>query len=155
MAHQSTREKLLQAARRLLEEGVPPDELTARRLTAEAGVNLSMINYCFHSKDVDEIVAAEFRRHAGEAPPGSTPRQQLRARLLPVCLAMLKYRALTQASIPYLLLEEPISLPLDILPDLRAHFGPAKSEAACRLRPGLYHAARLLPRRGISAVLRA
>ncbi|WP_154666651.1 hypothetical protein [Intestinimonas massiliensis (ex Afouda et al. 2020)] len=46
---------------------------------------------------------------------------------------MLKYRALTQASIPYLLLEEPISLPLDILPDLRAHFGPAKSEEACRL----------------------
>ena len=74
MAQQSTREKLLQAARRLLEEGVPPDELTTRRLTAEAGVNLSMINYCFHSKDallkaaVDEIVAAEFRRHAGEAP---------------------------------------------------------------------------------------
>ena len=139
MAQQSTREKLLQAARRLLEEDVPPDELTARRLTAEAGVNLSMINYCFHSKDallkaaVDEIVAAEFRRHAGEAPPGSTPRQQLRARLLPVCLAMLKYRALTQASIPYLLLEEPISLPLDILPDLRAHFGPAKSEETCRL----------------------
>ena len=79
MAQQSTREKLPQAARRLLEEGVPPDELTTRRLTAEAGVNLSMINYCFHSKDallkaaVDEIVAAEFRRHAGEAPPGSTP----------------------------------------------------------------------------------
>ena len=117
MAQQSTREKLLQAARRLLEEDVPPDELTARRLTAEAGVNLSMINYCFHSKDallkaaVDEIVAAEFRRHAGEAPPGSTPRQQLRARLLPVCLAMLKYRALTQASIPYLLLEEPSRFP--------------------------------------------
>ena len=50
MAQQSTREKLLQAARRLLEEGVPPDELTTRRLTAEAGVNLSMINYCFHFK---------------------------------------------------------------------------------------------------------
>ena len=45
MAQQSTREKLLQAAKRLLEEG----ELTTRRLTAEAGVNLSMINYCFHS----------------------------------------------------------------------------------------------------------
>lgn len=79
MAQQSTREKLLQAARRLLEEGVPPDELTTRRLTAEAGVNLSMINYCFHSKDallkaaVDEIVAAEFRRHARRGPPRQHP----------------------------------------------------------------------------------
>ena len=46
-----TRAALIDAAEKLMSECDDPDEVTARAITKEAGVNLAMINYCFGSRE--------------------------------------------------------------------------------------------------------
>lgn len=139
MANQDTRNKLIRATKRLLTNNTSFKTLTARQISNEAGTNLAMINYCFKSKDellkiaVDEIITEEFNQHSRMDSPDKSAKQQLREVLLHVCNAMIKYRELTKLSIPYLILEDEIILPLDILPFIKTHFGAKKNEADCRI----------------------
>lgn len=139
MATQDTRRTLIDTTKRLLTEGTPLETLTARQISTEAGTNLAMINYSFKSKDellkiaVDEIIAEEFDQHSHIETPNISAKEQLRNLLLHICYAMIKYRELTKLSIPYLMLNEEISLPLDILPYIKIHFGAQKSDTDCRI----------------------
>ncbi len=139
MANQDTRSKLIDTTKRLLTDNTPLEALTARQISTEAGTNLAMINYCFKSKDellkiaVDEIIAEEFNQHSHIDIPSISAKEQLRELLIHVCNAMIKYRELTKLSIPYLMLNDEISLPLDILPYIKMHFGAKKSETDCRV----------------------
>ncbi len=139
MANQDTRRKLIDTTKRLLTDGTPLETLTARQISAEAGTNLAMINYSFKSKDellkiaIDEIIAEEFDQHSHLDTPNISAKEQLRELLLHVCHAMIKYRELTKLSIPYLMLNDEISLPLDILPFIKKHFGARKNETDCRV----------------------
>ncbi|MFB6468867.1 TetR/AcrR family transcriptional regulator [Cytobacillus sp. Hz8] len=118
---------------------MPLKALTARKISTETGTNLAMINYCFKSKDellkiaVDEIIAEEFNQYSQLNSHNISAKEQLREILLHVCNAMIKYRELTRLSIPYLIMNDEISLPLDILPFIKEHFGVNKSEAECRV----------------------
>ncbi|MFV0516590.1 MAG: TetR/AcrR family transcriptional regulator [Aminipila sp.] len=139
MANQDTRRKLIDTTKLLLTEGTPLETLTARKISTKAGTNLAMINYSFKSKDellkiaVDEIIAEEFNQHSHIDIQGISAKEQLREVLLYVCNAMIKYRELTKLSIPYLMLNEEIALPLDILPYIKMHFGAKKCETDCRI----------------------
>lgn len=139
MSQTDTRQKLIEATKKLLTSGTLPKTLTAREISNAAGTNLAMINYCFQSKDellkiaVDEIVAEEFQEHAQIRSEDISPKEQLRELLIHICDAMVKYRELTRLTIPYLLLNAEISLPLDILPFVTAHFKKRKSETECRV----------------------
>lgn len=132
MTNQDTRNKLIVTTKHLLTDGTPLETLTARQISNEAGTNLAMINYCFKSKDellkiaVDEIIAEEFNQHSQMNYPDKSAKEQLRELLLHVYNAMIKYRELTKLSIPYLMLNDEISLPLDILPFIKMHFGTKK-----------------------------
>ena len=116
MANQDTRSKLIDTTKRLLTDNTPLEALTARQISTEAGTNLAMINYCFKSKDellkiaVDEIIAEEFNQHSHIDIPSISAKERLRELLLHVCNAMIKYRELTKLSIPYLMLNDEISL---------------------------------------------
>lgn len=138
MANQDTRMKLIETTKQLLEDGVAIKELTARRISSEAGTNLAMINYCFKSKDelvkiaVDQIISKEFKAYAMNNTK-DTPKVQLRNLLLYICKAVVKYEAMTRASMPYLILEDEIKLPLELLPYVREHYKGRKSEEECRL----------------------
>ncbi|MFT8887614.1 MAG: TetR/AcrR family transcriptional regulator [Ethanoligenens sp.] len=139
MANQDTRNKLIATTKRLLTDGNPLEILTARQISNESGTNLAMINYCFKSKDellkiaVDEIIAEEFNQHSQMESPDKSAKEQLREMLLHVCNSMIKYRELTKLSIPYLMLNDEISLPLDILPFIKTHFETKKNETECRV----------------------
>lgn len=139
MKNIDTKSKLIETTKRLLLNGIAAESLTARQISVEAGTNLAMINYCFKSKNelvkiaVGEIVAEEFAQYAKSETSELTAKEQLMELLLHVCGVMMKYRDLTKASIPYLLLEDEISLPLDILPFIKNHFGTGKSESECRI----------------------
>jgi AcrR family transcriptional regulator len=139
MANQDTRKKLIETTKQLLTNGASLEAVTARQISSEAGTNLAMINYCFKSKDelikiaVDEIVAEEFSQHSQPGFSDRSAKEQLREILLHVCNAMIKYRELTKLSIPYLMLNDVISLPLDILPFIKTHFGAKKGETECRV----------------------
>lgn len=139
MGNKETRNRLIEVTKRLLTEGNSLETLTARCISSEAGVNLAMINYCFKSKDellkiaVEEIVAAEFNKYATVNSDNSTAKEQLRNVLYHVCKAMLKYSTLTRISIPYILLNEEISLPYDILPFIKKHYEGIKDETQCKV----------------------
>lgn len=139
MGNQDTRNKLIQTAKQLLIEGNQIENLTARQISAEAGTNLAMINYCFKSKDellkiaVDEIMAEEFNQYSKFETDGKFPKEQLKELLYHMSNVVFKYRSLTKLSIPYLLLQEEFTLPLTILPLIRNHFKNEKSETECRI----------------------
>lgn len=139
MGNQDTKLKLIETTKNLLKKGISPNKLTARQISSEAGTNLAMINYCFKSKDellkvaVEEIVAEEFSQYSGVDTSNLTAREQLRELLIHTSSITMKFRELTRASVPYIMLEDSISLPMDILPYIIKHFGSRKSETECRV----------------------
>lgn len=139
MQNQDTRSRLIETTKKLLTEGSSLNTLTARQISVAAGTNLAMINYCFKSKDellklaVDEIISDEFNQYAHVSNQEQSAKERLRELLLHVCDVMIKYQELTKLSIPYILLNDDISLPLDLLPFIKNHFGTKKSETECRV----------------------
>lgn len=133
------KQALLEAAKELLQESEKPEELTSREIAARAGTNAAMINYYFGSKekllseavgDILDLAAGIFR---APPEPSVTPKERLRGILLQICEVVLKYRRYTKIYVPHILLEDEISLPLRVLPEIRAHFGGKRSETECRI----------------------
>lgn len=139
MDNNTTRNKLIETTKQLLMNGTSYKEMTARQISTIAGTNLAMINYCFKSKDellkiaVDQIVSEEFNQYATMESVNQSPKEQLRELLLHICKTMIKYQDLTKMSIPYLMLNDDITLPFEILPFIKNQLGTTKSETECRV----------------------
>lgn len=139
MGAEKTKELLLSAVIKLLNETENPADITARRIAAEAGVNLAMINYYFKSKDellsvavgkMIEVSAQDFLK-----PPSAdkTVREQFRDIMVNMSNLVSKYSRFTKVYVPYILLQDGIQTPLYILPILRTYFGAKKTELECRI----------------------
>lgn len=139
MREDSLKQALLNAAKELLEETREPEELTSRQIAARAGTNAAMINYYFRSKDelLNEAVGGllDLTAKIFSAPPDpdASPKERLRDMLGKICGVVLRYRRYTQIYVPHILLEDEISLPNYVLPEIREHFGGKRSEAECRI----------------------
>jgi AcrR family transcriptional regulator len=139
MPDESPRAALLKATVALLEEAEQPEKVTSRQIASRAGVNLAMINYYFGSKEaltfqaVSEILNAAAGVFQSPADPSKSPKERLRQVLGEICRIVVKYQRYTKLYIPHLLLEDEITLPQLVLPEIRDHFGAAKSEAECRI----------------------
>jgi AcrR family transcriptional regulator len=135
----TTKKLLIDVTKRLLSADESIDNLTARQISAEAGINLAMINYCFKSKEellklaIDEIIAEEFKEYAVNQNEEMTSKEQLRHLLYHVCDITMKYSRLTKLSIPYILLNDDITLPYDVLPFITKHYQGSKSESECKV----------------------
>lgn len=139
MSEENQKQALLEAAKALMEEASEPEKITSRRIGERAGVNAAMINYYYGSKDAllsqaaDEILGLAAGIFRSPPNPSAPPKERLRQILGEVCLQVLKYRQYTKILVPRLLLEEEISLPQYLLPEIREHFGAQKSEIDCRI----------------------
>ncbi len=139
MDNQDVKKKLIETTKNLLTSGTEVRAITARQISLEAGTNLAMINYYFKSKDelvkisVDEIISEEFYNNPRVDDTNMTAKEQLKQRLIDVTHAMIKYRELTKLSIPYMMLQDDITLPLEILPFITTHFGTQKSITECKI----------------------
>jgi TetR/AcrR family transcriptional regulator, regulator of cefoperazone and chloramphenicol sensitivity len=139
MSDENQKTALLNAAKELLEESKQPEKITSRQIAARAGVNAAMINYYFSSKDalISQAVGKILDVAAGvfQAPPNpsDSPKEQLRQILRQICQVVLRYRRYTKIYVPHMLLEDEISLPLYVLPEIREHFGAYRSETECRI----------------------
>ena len=137
-----TRTALITAAEKLMSECDDPDEVTARAITREAGVNLAMINYCFGSRE--ELLYEVFSRiqqNAVNMYPGLveimksslSPKEiltELHFQTMKIMLANFKYcKALTK----YILVTRKIGDKRTSVQFIHAHFGGRKSEGECRL----------------------
>ncbi|CDM68404.1 TetR-family transcriptional regulator [Clostridium bornimense] len=138
MVKPDTRKKLIETTKRMLINGIPYKNLTARQISKDAGTNLAMINYYFKSKEelvkisVDEIISEEFYQYS-KIDLSKPAKEQLKELLLHISTVIIKYRELTKLSIPYLILNDEISLPFDILPFIKTHFEDTKSDTECKV----------------------
>lgn len=139
MKDENPKERLLQATVALLNEAEQPEKVTSRQIAERAGMNLAMINYYFGSKDtlvaqaVSYLLDVSAELFKSPADPDRTPKECLRDILRQICRIIVKYRSYTRLYVPHLLLEEEITLPQYILPEIRAHFGESRDETACRV----------------------
>lgn len=139
---EKTRAALIAAAEKLMSECDDPDEVTARAITKEAGVNLAMINYCFGSRE--ELlfeVFSQLHRNAAAFDPGLgeiisgdlSPKEKLAEahfRTMKLMLANFKYcKALTK----YILITRKIGDKRASVRFIQQHYGGRKTEGECRL----------------------
>ncbi len=139
---EKTRAALIDAAEKLMSGCDDPDEVTARAITKEAGVNLAMINYCFGSREkLLYEVFARLQRNAASLDPGIgeiiggdlSPKEKLAEahfRTMKLMLANFKYcKALTK----YILITRKIGDKRMSVQFIQQHFGGRKTEGECRL----------------------
>lgn len=139
MKDEDQKTALLKATIDLLKEAEQPEKVTSRQIAGRAGVNLAMINYYFGSKEaltsqaVSKILDAASGVFHSPVHPSESPKERLRHILREICQIVVKYRRYTKLYIPHLLLEDEITLPQLVLPEIRDHFGTQKSETECRM----------------------
>ncbi|ASA21178.1 TetR/AcrR family transcriptional regulator [Paenibacillus donghaensis] len=139
MPAEHAKEQILGATIHLLNQEGNTSNITARKIAAEAHVNLAMINYYFGSKDalihsaVDTIINERAQELKQADPPDASARDKLKNFLTQLSDLTLKYTKLTKASIPYVLLQGDIDLPHYILPFIREHYRESRSETECRI----------------------
>lgn len=123
-----TQEQLIQATMKLLTTSTDVSQITARQIVAEAGTNLAMINYCFKSKDaliniaVQRIISEHANNFKSMHDGNIAPREQLRNMLYQLSEITVSYHHFTKISVPYILLNDEITQPLDVLPIIKKFF---------------------------------
>lgn len=139
MHRQEMRAKLLETVKGLLVQTQEPESLTSRSIAQAAGVNPAAINYCFGGKDAllaeaaNSLVADAADAWLRRQTPAHAPLNQLRDMLWDLSELMLRYSSFTRQTLPSVLLSGDMTAPRYILPLIRAHFGAARSERACRV----------------------
>lgn len=139
MKNENTKEKLILATIILLTTSQDPTQITARQIVAEAKTNLAMINYCFKSKEslmniaIGRIISSSANGFKVVSDEGITLKEQLKRMLYNLCEITVSYSQFTKISITHILLQDEITLPLDILPIIKEYFNAKKSETECRI----------------------
>ena len=137
-----TKEKLMNSAAALMNECADGSEVTSRAIAERAGVRLSMINYCFGSREALLFEVFNRLQAAGrEKNPqfdsiiesNISPRQKLIMLHFEAMKMMLKYSKYVKAITKYVLLNRSIGASRGSLPFIQAHFGGRKTESECRL----------------------
>ena len=136
---ENRKEALLDATIELLKGSERPEAVTSRQIAARAGVNTAMINYYFGSKEelesqaVGKILNDAARIFRMPPNPSDPPKERLRQTLKQMCQVVLRYQRYTKIYVPHLLLEDEISLPMYVFPEIREHFGDRRSDMECRV----------------------
>ena len=130
---------LLNAAIELMKKSEHPETITSRQIAARAGINTAMINYYFGSKEelasqaVEKILDNAAKIFKMPSDPSDPPKERLGKILKQLCRIVLKYQRYTKIYVPHLLLEDEISLPMHVFPEIREHFGKYRSDMECRI----------------------
>jgi len=136
-----TKEKLINAAAELICEGADGSDATSRAIAKRAGVQLSMINYCFGSREAllyevflrngqkyrDSLKISEISH--SEQPP----KEKLRKMHYIAAEYFIKEYKITRAVMGYVLLHRDLSREQSSLPFVIAHFAGRKTEQECRI----------------------
>lgn len=139
MQSETVKDRLITATMKLLGGGVSPREITARQIAVEASANLAMINYYFASKDslvniaVNKLISERADELRKIIKKYISPRDKLFEFLSSMCDIMLEFSDLTRPTIPFLMMESEIELPLYILPIISEFFAGSKTETECKI----------------------
>lgn len=125
----SKKEQLINATVQLLTSNRDISSITAREIIAKANVNLAMINYYFKSKEalINTAIKRILKCHMDEYKATHdkqklAPKQELKEMLITFCDVIILYNHFIEISVPYILVQEDIIYPFEILPLIRAHY---------------------------------
>lgn len=137
----ATKEKLINAASELMQSSTDGSEVTSRAVAEKAGVRLSMINYCFGSKEAMLFEAFSRNEKAYRENPQvqsiisseESPKEKLKKLHLAAAEFLISRYKFTKAITGYVLLHRDLSREQASLPFVMAHFDGNKSERECKL----------------------
>lgn len=136
-----TKEKLINAAAELICEGADGSDATTRAIAKRAGVQLSMINYCFGSREA--LLYEVFSRNRQKYIKSLKIEQILRSEISPkeklrkmhyiAAEYFVKEYKITRAVMGYVLLHRDLSEEQSSLPFVKAHFAGRKTDEECKI----------------------
>ena len=136
-----TRNKLIEAASKLMLNSDDPQKVTSRAIAAEAGVPLGMINYCFGSRE--ELLYEAFCQNKDEYLADGrftsiinsdlTPKEKVRQLHYLVADFLVSEYKYTKAITGHILLNRDLTQGLNTLPLVRLHYGDTRGEWEIKL----------------------
>jgi len=136
----NTKNQLIESVIELLKECNDVSEITSRKITERAKVNLSTINYHFDSKD--ELINIAVNKSIGAVADTyfqniknsvKAPRKKLRDFLSRISDIVVDYKKYTKEMMPYILLKEEFTQVIEILPLVKECFQGSKSDEECKI----------------------
>ncbi len=139
MSENDAKERILKAAKELMDETDNPESVTMRQIAQRAGVGVGLINYHFQSREnllytaIGEVMVSimdEFR----QAPPeDASPVERLKTMMTALCDAGARHEKEMRLGAQYQLISGDFSAAHYLLPALREACGNRHDENALRL----------------------
>lgn len=136
----NTKNQLIKSVMELLQECDDVSEITSRKITERAKVNLSTINYHFASKD--ELINIAANKLIGDAANTyfedmknniKAPKDKLKYFLIRISDIVVNYKKYTKEMMPYILLKGEFTETIEILPLVKECFQGSKSDEECKI----------------------
>ena len=138
----ATRKALINAAEELMKGCRSPEEVTSRKIAAQARVNAAMINYCFGSKEaLFYEVFLELEEEVKTCKPelveilqsDMSPREKLIEGYYHMMTLMLNYFSMSQAVVKFCVMNKRIDMDDGTTALVKEHFKGTKSDGECML----------------------
>ncbi len=136
-----TKQKLKDAAQKLMEDCNNHSEVTSRAISNEAGVPVAMINYCFGSREnlLFEVFSSKSDEYKNDprikqiTAADMSPKEKLRQMYYTVAEFLVAHYKFSSAVTKYVLLNRDLSKGLNSLPYVIEHYNGRKSEQDCKI----------------------
>ncbi|RDB63835.1 TetR/AcrR family transcriptional regulator [Gordonibacter sp. 28C] len=136
---QGTRDRIVQAAKELLDEATDIDNITVRDIAQRADVGTGLVNYHFGSKDallgiaIGDTMTHVIEKAAQAGRPSESPREHLKNMLEELCDIAMENRKLMQFVLTQSVTGGDTDTPLRLVPFLRNLFGEYADERKLRV----------------------
>lgn len=139
---QITREKLLAAAEKLMEQYDDPFKVTSRQIASEAGMQAAMINYCFGSREnlIYQVFQNKYENTLKDADVigivtnnNLTPKDKLKKLHFIVARFLVNDFKFTKAITSFVLFNRDLSKEAFSLKYVMEHYNGSKTKEECKL----------------------
>ena len=139
MSDNGAKERILKAAKELMDETDNLESVTMRQIAQRAGVGVGLINYHFQSREnllytaIGEVMVSIMDAFRQAPPEGASPVERLKAMMTALCDAGARHEKEMRLGAQYQLLSGDFSAAHYLLPALREAYGHRHDESALRL----------------------
>ena len=138
---QITKDKLIKATFKLMEDSSDPLNVTSRQIAAAADVNPSMINYCFGSREnlIYQVFQTQYLSFLNDdevqkiLKSDLSPKEILKKLHFIVADILVHNFKFTKAITPFVLFKRDLSKESFSFPYVYKHYNGSKSESECKL----------------------
>lgn len=139
MSDNEAKDRILKAAKELMDEADHLDTVTMRQIAQRAGVGVGLINYHFQTREnllytaIGEVMTGIMDAFRQAPPDSDTPKQRLKSMMSALCDAGARHEKEMRLGAQYQLMSGDFSAAHYLLPALREACGDKHSENSLRL----------------------